>query len=153
MEYTNHNHLIEKYFKGQTTLDEERVIKELLSNRSDTSERYSEMEPYFSYVSHKQKRSKVVRLRLRNTYRIAGVAAVAATICFVFFLPFGNFTKQDTPTEQVVYLSDLERQELLESYEHFKSYMIDASEKLNQGMNSVARIDQFEVVKTYLETE
>lgn len=153
MEYTSHNHLIEKYFKGQTTLNEEKAIKEWLSNRSNNSDRYSEMESYFSYVTHKQKRIKIVKFRIRNTYRMVGVAAIAATVCFLFFLPFGNFTKQNAPTEQVVYLSDLEQQELLESYEHFKTYMIDASEKLNQGMNSVAHIDRFEVLKTHFEIE
>ncbi|MCY4268359.1 MAG: hypothetical protein OXC67_10830, partial [Flavobacteriaceae bacterium] len=136
MEYKNHNHLIDKYFKGQTTLKEEKAIKELLSNYSDSTDRYSEMGSYFSYVTYRQEKSKVMKLRLRKTYRFAGVAALAATICFAFFLPFGNFTKQKAPNEQVVYISDLEQQELLESYEHFKSYMINASEKLNQGMNS-----------------
>ncbi len=153
MEYINHNHLLDKYFKGQSTLEEEKAIKELLSKRFDSSDRYSEMGAYFSYVSHKQKKSKIIKLRWRNTYRIAGVVAVAASICIAFFLPFGNFTKQNTPTEQVVYLSDIEQQELLESYQHFKSYMINASEKLNQGMNSVAHIDRFQTVKTYLESE
>ena len=153
MEYKNHNHLIDKYFKGQTTLEEEKVINELLSNQSDTTDRYSEMSSYFSYVSHRQERSKTIKLRVRYTYRITAVAAIAAAICVVFFFPFGNFTNQNSPTEQVVYLSDLEEQELIESFEHFKSYMINASEKFNQGMNSASHIDRFEVVQTYLETE
>ncbi|MCY4561806.1 MAG: hypothetical protein OXC03_05795 [Flavobacteriaceae bacterium] len=154
MEYTNMKQLIEKYFKGETTLEEEKAIRELLSQRKETANEYSEMSSYFSYLSHKQTKSKVIKLRVRNAYRISAVAAVAATVFMAFFLPFGNFSKQqDTTTQQVVYLSDLEEQELIESFEHFKSYMIDASLKLNEGTNSLAHLDRIQVLETYLESE
>lgn len=148
------NILVEKYFRGETTLEEEsKIRKHLTANSEHKNAECDELSVLFDFISHKQKKIRSRKIQTRNTYRVLGVTAMAASITFfITLVPFKTVTSESQQVvDRVVYLSDLEQQEIIETYDQFRQYMISTSQMMNEGINSVSHLHKFEEVALILE--
>lgn len=148
------NILVEKYFRGETTLEEEaKIRKHLTANSGHTNDERCELSGFFDFISHKQKKTRSRKIRIRQTYHVLGVTAMAASIAlFIILSPFKTLTSESQQVvDRVVYLSDLEQQEILETYNQFREYMISTSQMMNEGINSVSHLNKFQEVALNLE--
>ena len=95
--------LLEKYFAGETSLDEEKKLKSYF-NSGDVSENHMEYVPLFNYFSNAQtenlekelelslvKKTRVVQMRIMRN-RIMGIAAGLAIVFASVFL-MNNYVK------------------------------------------------------------
>ena len=92
---TDHENLLKKYYKGETTLEEEKILKEqIVLDDLDSAEKdvfgYFKHENYvpddleeniFSKIKEKETNGKLIRMRL---YRIISAAAVILIILSVY---------------------------------------------------------------------
>jgi len=92
---TDHENLLKKYYKGETTLEEEKILKEqIVLDDLDSAEKdvfgYFKHENYvpddleeniFSKIKEKETNGKLIRMRL---YRIISTAAVILIILSVY---------------------------------------------------------------------
>lgn len=108
--------LVDRYFEGETTLDEERELKEYLATSDNIPEEYAVLRTMFGVMTAAQEvkapniEQKPVRRHLWG-WRIAGgmsIAAAAAVIIMMLVVPHNNteLTKPETikqPTTDVQY--------------------------------------------------
>ena len=77
-DYSEANRLIEKYYDGLTTVEEEKQIQHFLS-QPDLPERFDVEKEIFSYFDHKKKKP---HKSILTYFRWAGAAAVLAAVVF-----------------------------------------------------------------------
>ena len=141
--------ILEKYFEGQTTLEEERVLKAFFSG-GDIPPGLRKYEPHFKYLVSESERSsgsrlssgslagsKIVDLFPRNkrslVYWLSSVAAGIALIVTIFL-------KSDPYVRQLE--STYTDPEL--AYQEAKKVLLFVSSKLNNGTSELERLGRLD---------
>ena len=144
--------LLEKYYEGETTLREERLLKEWLG-RDDVPAHLMAERDQFLYMETQGKMgvlegqfddrvlkeisepplAKMVSLNRPWIYWISGAAATALIVVAILvqFNPFGK-TISDTYTDPSL------------AYEEAKKVMLFVSSKLNRGTENIKKVEKFD---------
>ena len=132
MESLNIKETIEKYFNGETTVAEEKMLRTYF-NESNVAPELEKFSPMFQYFTEaKQERyTKTIPLKpRRNYYRWASVAAV---VVVAFGVYFGNQYQ--------------EQQEAKYAYEQTKKAFDLLAQNFDRGTSKVGYLNQFEATK------
>ena len=134
--------LLDKFFKGQTTLKEEQMLKAYFQ-QEEVAEAYVPYQSYFSNVQTAQsvslkKQIRLYRKPLALTWakRVAAVAAVGMAIVWLSVPTF------DAPSEEEL------------AYAAFKENMFFMADQLNRAEQDIAYINHlYDKPKAYLKYE
>lgn len=136
MELNNIEKLLEKYFEGKTTLNEEVTIRQYFT----TNKVPVHLEPYqdlFGYYVVKQQEALakpiVLSKRLRLPYKWLSIAAM-----LVFILGVYIFKSQDDKLSQT---------QLLQDYQTTQQALDLISKNLNKGVFAMVQLKEFETTK------
>lgn len=150
MDYKNIDHLLEKYWAGESNLEEELILKDYFQ-QEDIAPQYEQFRPLFQYFSAKEETKlsadfdqkllqqlksvereevPVVSLNKNRVKSKTWMVRIAAAIALLFSLWF-LFEKPSNPG-----LADLDPQEIEEAkiaYKQAKAALLLLSGKLNKG--------------------
>ncbi len=149
--------LVDKYWEGKTTPDEETVLKTWYAEHADGSD--PETERYFSMLGNfaniksdpnisleLPEKTPVRRIKeprkFNYTYlsRIAAVLIVAMGLALIWKVQPNTIS---TETTEEVYTQE----EIQQSYEEAKSALLLIASKLNKGKEAVEQLDKFSETK------
>jgi len=157
MDYNNIKQILEKYWEGETSLQEENLLHEYF-NSDDVVEELKDVQPMFQYFKVEQstrienpKFDEQLLTQLEETMikpmrsvgnrrnRIIRLVASAAAIVLLAFSGLFIYQQMDTSgqiaeTEETLLLEDLTEEERL-AYEQTKAALAYVSSKLNRGTN------------------
>lgn len=154
MDYKNINHLLDKYWEGETSLKEEDTLKQYFNNGSIAPE-HRQFQPLFQFFKGEQdilisddfeKRllaelekepvAKVRNLNWKRTLRL--VAAVGIILLGAIFI----FNQLNAPKKgaKIIVLDDFEsEEERLEAYEATKAALKLLSGKMKKGSKKASK--------------
>lgn len=143
MELEQVHKYIERYFEGETSLEEEQTLVAYFS-QSEVAKSLLQYKPYFIAITQQRDEHSLVKfspVTKSKKVRLKHFAAVAAAaIAGVLVLQQTTVTPQPTPEEI--------------AFEEFKINMYLVAEQLNKGMQGVAYIENFnQATNKYLITE
>jgi len=138
MELTKIETILEKYFQGETSVSEEKELKNYFSS-SDVAHHLVHYKPMFGYFSKatEQKFNQTILLQAKKQY--VGWLSIAASV--VVLLGISTFTYLHQP-KQMDDLGTYESPE--EAFEATQKALSMLSEKVNVGIESVSYINEFQ---------
>lgn len=164
MDYINVKLLLEKYWDGETSLQEETTLREYF-NQSEVADDLKGIQPMFQYFQQEKthriendnfddavlaqletRTIRPLRTRTRVVRMISRVAAVALIAVCAYFAYDQFYASAKAP--EVLTYEDLTDEEKL-AYEQTKAALAYVSLKLNQGTNIAAT----NVIKVQKKTE
>lgn len=140
--------ILDKYWEGETSLQEEAQLREYFA-QDDVPAKYDSIKPMFQFFKQEQEAylngdfderlsSKLKAVEKQEpkakslTFYIRRVAAIAAILVGVFFVTNKVYTSIDPPG---VAMSDDEKKEAKLAYAEAKAALLLISKKLNKGTN------------------
>ena len=131
MELAKIEKLIEKYLEAETTLNEERILKDYFSKNDVPShlKEYKDMFIYFSNSSLDTSNKTISLPQNKSVMRWLSVAAIAVLFVSVFSIHQNNI---------------IERQEAELAYAETQKALELISFSLNKGNNAIAQLQTFE---------
>ena len=169
MDYNNIKQILEKYWEGETSLQEENLLHEYF-NSDDVVEELKDVQPMFQYFKVEQTTrienpnfDEALLTQLEGTVikpmrtinyrrnRIIRLVASAAAIIFITFSGLFIYQEMDksgqiAETEKTLQLEELTEEERI-AYEQTKEALAYLSSKLNRG-TSIATSNLIKVQKT-----
>ncbi len=140
MELVKIKQLLDAYFEGATSLEEERILQDYFNNRK-VAEEFIQHQPIFAGLkaAKEERSSKVFTLPASKQktlktwwYSVAAIAVVAFGVgSFYFAQP--HYTQEE--------------KEALAAFEKSKNAMMLLSENLNRGAEQLTFVNQFEITK------
>jgi hypothetical protein len=144
--------LLDRYFEGETTLEEENLLREYFSG-NEIPEKYHGMAAYFRFVQLEARRhldkpgfdqqfiaglagkktAKIIKFRQQYYYWATGIA-VSIMIMVAVFLKFDPFSSriEDTFHDPQI------------AYQEAKKILLFVADKLNQGTSHLEPVSRFE---------
>jgi hypothetical protein len=156
MKEYNIDELLNKYFEGETSLEEEYSLKEYF-NQSRIPEKYEKYSGHFKFLlSESQNRLedsdviadyKIERIKInRNNlifkigYTITAVAAVAA----ILIMAYTQYSSLPDKSLKLDFLSQDTYKDPELAYAETKKTLLYVSEKLNDGMEPLEKLSEFD---------
>lgn len=148
--------LLEKYFAGETSLDEENVLKEYF-NQPMISERYEKYVVHFRFIDSESKEilsndfdevlyEKILKTKIYKTnliYKIGySIAAVAAVVA-ILIMAYVQYSSLPFKSLRLDYLSQDTYKDPELAYAETKKTLLYVSEKMNIGMNKLEKLSKF----------
>lgn len=165
MGYNNIHQLLEKYWEGDTTLQEEKQLKDFFNHAKVPTE-LKEYQPLFQYFEYESQlkldndfedrlmaqldnnTATIVPLLTRNSTYVM-LRRIAAIALLIFSIGYGvTYYQSNASKPTTIALEDLTEEERLQ-FEQAKAALVFASEKLNRGASLAAT----GVVKVHKSTE
>lgn len=134
--------LVEKYFQGETSIAEEKLLKAYFSSNDVTPQlaKYQALFGYFETQKETQFEQKIT-LQPRKKFYVKWVGIAAS-----FLVLFGLSTFYFYPTQQKsVELGTFENSE--EAYFETQKALFMVSEQVNLGIKSVSHLNEYEKTK------
>lgn len=158
MDYKNIDGLIEKYFNGESSREEEKLINNFFQSELSNSEKYRQEKTMFSFfASEKELKSELIIENVmrpgkksgksRRMYFYAMAASIALLISF-FFL------QENRPQEQVLlYINGqpVENQEI--AMAEAQKALLLISKNLNEGTENLDYLTEFGKAEAILSNE
>jgi hypothetical protein len=153
MELNEIDQLINKYFEGETSLEEEAQIKAFFNSKRILPEKYQRLKAMFGFYESSKKETSELKIeniipfqkKKTNSFRIL-YYAVAASITILF----GIWFMHDSGTEKPVYAyingKPVENQEL--AYKEAQKALMMVSKNLNQGAKNVGHLSELDKALT-----
>lgn len=148
MEYKNIDQLIEKYFNGDSTLEDEHLIREYFSSSNKISDKHQQLKSLFEFYNEQSKATS--NLKLDNiiteskpkakTHKLIFMA-LAASIALLFSV----FLFQENSTEEKVY-AYINGQPVLDqqvAYNEAQKALLMISNNLNGGTKDLKHLVDF----------
>jgi hypothetical protein len=135
MELVNIEKLLEKYFEGETSLEQEAELRRYFTSHKVPAhlEAYQDLFGYFeSKASESFKKPLLPVKKAKLSYKWLSVAASIALLISVFI-----YNKNETKKEQ-----------LAQSYQSTQQALQLISKSLNKGAFAMAQLQEFEKTKT-----
>ena len=141
MEVQKIEQLIEQFLEGNTTLKEEKMLKEYFT-QNEVPSHLSVYEPLFGY--YKMTKSEISKdfqfpVKKQNYTKWFGVAASIVFITLITFF----YLQDSTPKQENLGTFDSPEEALVETH---KALQLVAN-NLNSGMESVSYLDEYEKTK------
>ena len=156
MDYKNINHLLEKYWEGETSLQEEETLRQYFNNGSVAPE-FRQFAPLFQYLKEEQdvlisddfekrlleqlENEPVAKVRKLNWMRvIRSVAAVGIVLLGAFFI-YQNTKPVEKPRgAKIIILDDFENEsEKQEAIATAKAALSLISKKMRKGSKKASK--------------
>jgi len=146
MELNRIENIIEKYFQGETTIAEEKELKEYFSS-PDVAQHLEQYKPMFGYFSQVKEQKSMQEIPLQSKKRNVAWLSIAASV--VFLLGIGTFMYvSEKNTSPVVAQSELgtydNPEEALAATQKALAML---SNNVNVGIESVQYIQEYEQSK------
>lgn len=137
MESRNVQELLEKYFEGESTVSDEKALKNYFASQNVAPEfaQYAPMFQYFS-VAKEERYTKTIPLKPRRQYY--RWASVAAAVVMAFGLYFGNEYRVQ---------KQLEQQEAQFAYEETKKALGLLAQNFEKGTSQFSHLNRFDEAK------
>ncbi len=140
MELTKIEELLEKYFEGVTTVEEEQVLQTYFSQDVVVSH-LQEYQPMFQYFAHAGAESPSKEISLKphkRNYQPWKWFAVAASVAVLVTIYIGNNTSKNN-------ISGINDPEV--AYKETKKALTLIAQNLNKGAEKIAYLEEFEKSK------
>lgn len=132
MEFKKIEALLEKYLEGETSLEEEVVLKTYFKKEQNLPKEWIQYRQFFAYYEF-AKNEFFPSTKIKSTARIKTWMMAAASIALVVSIQLsGIFESQKSP---------LELQEAEFVFQQFQTQMKNVSNHLNRGVQKVAYLD------------
>jgi hypothetical protein len=145
MELNRIENILEKYFQGETTIAEEKELKEYFSS-SNVAQHLEQYKPMFGYFSQVKQQKSTQNIPLKTKKRNVAWLSIAASI--VVLLSIGTYYVSEKNTAPVVAQSELgtynNPEEALKATQKALALL---SNNVNVGIESVQYIKEYEQSK------
>ncbi len=128
MDWDKTHLLMDRYFEGETTLEEEASLRRLFNSAAEIPEDLKKYQPLFTYFEQSQ-HTVFPTTKKPFSKQFLPWIAVAASVLIIFAIPFKS--QQQTPDEQ----------QLQQAYEELRSNMNVMSTYLNKGKKQLAYLE------------
>lgn len=152
MDWKELDTIIEKYYDGTTTLDEERTVRLFFESAEAIPEKYKATAELFKVfkleaeVHHPETITVFKDKRKLSIWKFAGLTGIAASICLIIIFTIINY--QPKAIDQIAEVTYAEQKK---AYYQTKEALLIVSENLNRGKKEINRLTIFnEVQKTIL---
>jgi hypothetical protein len=149
MEFKEIDHLIKKYFDGETSLEEENKIRHFLMQGDPLPEKYESMKAiflFFNSESEKKSRLKLESIiaRPRKQWKIGRISYFAAAACMALVLGFWFMTNHGEEKKVFAYINGrpVENREL--AYKEAQKALLLVSKNLNKGTEKISHLSEFD---------
>jgi hypothetical protein len=136
--------LVTKYFEGETTLAEEKVLKEYFSS-TDIASNLVQYQPLFAYLSNTSKQEFVQKMPLvksnNNPIKWLSIAASVVVLLGIGFYTFNNSSSPKATTELGTY------DDPQVAFEETQKALALLSNHVNVGIESVRYVETYEVTR------
>jgi len=141
MALNNIEQLLEKYFEGETSIDEEQALKDYYSseNVAPHLEMHKPLFGYFS-VAKNDVSNKTTSLQTKKRFRLVGIG-IAASLLFAV----GIVTFWDKPSAKQEELGSFEDPEI--AFRETQKALAMLSENVNVGIQSLEYVNEYEKTK------
>lgn len=148
MELANVEQLIEKYLQGETNLTEEQQLKQYFSTGKVASHLAS-YQPLFGYFAQSQKERFEREIPFKsNKITIAWISIAASILFFGGLFAYLNYKPASAPIQTVSDLGTFESPE--EAFEHTQKALAFLSENVNNGVEGIVYLNEFEKSKNLI---
>jgi predicted RNase H-like HicB family nuclease len=145
MELANIKQLLDKYFQGETNLEEENQLKSYFSSENIASE-LEQYRPLFGYFNLSSKEVFIIELPLKsNKITIAWISIAASILFFGGIFAYMNYKPSSAPVQTVSKLGTFESPE--EAFEQTQKALALLSENVNGGVEGIVYLSEFEKSK------
>jgi hypothetical protein len=146
MELARIEELIEKYFQGETTLVEEKQLKQYFSTET-VAAHLEHYKPLFNYltVNDKELFNKELSLPSKKRFSAAWIAIAASLVFFGVLFAYLNYKPSPAPAQVVSDLGSFDSPE--EAFEETQKALALLSENVNEGVKSIAYLNEYEKSK------
>lgn len=125
--------LLERYLEGETTLEEETVLRAYFKKEQNIPKKWIHYSHFFAYCESAKKESFPSSSKTKSKTPVKIWMMAAASIALVFGLQLsGLFESESTPLKQ---------QEAEFVFQQFQTQMKNVSSHLNKGVQKVAYLD------------
>ncbi|MBP4138850.1 hypothetical protein [Flavobacterium geliluteum] len=146
MELNNIENIIEKYFQGETSIAEEKQLKDYFSS-SNVAQHLKQYQPMFGYFSQVKEQKSTQEIPLQTKKRNVAWLSIAASVAVL--LAAGTFfyvsEKNTTPVVAQSELGTYDNPE--EALEATQKALALLSNNVNVGIESVQYIKEYEQSK------
>ena len=131
MEQPNIKSLIDRYLEGNTSLDEEAILRKFFTQSSNIPKEFTEFKPFFTFYRNAQNEKFIGTKKNSSINLIKTFLGVAALLAVIFTLQ----------TKQLYDVGQLSNEELAITYQEFQIQMQRVSSHLNRGAQNLAYLD------------
>lgn len=141
MALNNIEQVLEKYFEGETSIAEEKTLREYF-NSENVAPHLEPHKSLFTYYLHaqKDKLNKATHLPSKNNFKTIGIGVAAS-----LFLIIGIITFWDKPSEKQEDLGSFEDPEI--AFIETQKALAMLSKNVNVGIQSMEYINEYEESK------
>lgn len=146
MELARIEELIEKYFQGETTLAEEKQLKQYFSTET-VATHLEHYKPLFNYlaIGKEEQFKKELSFNQKTRFSRAWIAIAASLIFFGGLFAYLNYKPSPAPAQVVSDLGTFDTPE--EAFEETQKALALLSENVNEGVESIAYLNEYEKSK------
>ena len=145
MDLKNANVIINKFFSGETSQEEELSLKIYINSTENLPEKYNALKHYFRFTELESEiempNTTAIdsnnNIQHKKRIKILGSLAVAVTI-MIFISIFSTYTKRENlATEKINEITYYEKKQI---YNQAKEALLLISVNLNKGTNEIKRL-------------
>ncbi|MDD2986625.1 hypothetical protein [Flavobacterium sp.] len=143
MELAKIEKLLEKYFQGESNLAEEQQLKQYFSSKK-VAPHLAAYQPLFGYLNQSQKEvyQKELPLKPKASFSIAWISIAASILFFGGVFAYLNYKPASDPIQVASDLGTFESPE--EAFEHTQKALNFLSENVNNGVEGIVYLNEFE---------
>ena len=143
MELDRIEKLIDKYFEGETSIAEEKELKNYFSS-SDVAQHFEQYKSVFGYFSQAQSQqfNATIPLKAKKRTNVAWLSIAASVVILLGIGTFMYTKTNDKPSSQLSDLGTYDDPEV--ALAETQKALELVSEKINVGIGSVSYINEFE---------
>lgn len=143
MELHNIELLLEKYFEGETSIAEEKALRDYFSTQ-DVAQHLKQYTPMFCYFSHSKEQKSAKQVPLQSKKRHVAWLSLAASV--VVMLGIGTFAYfNDQPKDNLGTYNDPEI-----AFKETQKALSLLSGNVNKGLESVKYVEEYEESKNLI---
>lgn len=155
MEYKELESILEKYFNGDTSVEEEKLLKKYFQENKNISEKFASYRHLFGYYEDKatEKANFEINLPTKNhiinSKYIYYLVGVAASIILIFGIYFYSINTNETKV--LAYLNGVPVTDEQTAINETKSALLKISSKFNDGtqeLNNLTKLNKIENLLT-----
>lgn len=141
MESHNIRQLLEKYFDGETSVDDERVLKDYFSSDAVAPE-FSEYKDIFGFYAAEKTHTSTREFTIKKESNLRQILGIAASVVVILGIGFILLNTQPEASEDLGSFDDPE----IAFLETQKALAL-IGQNLNKGKKSISYLNEYEVTK------
>lgn len=151
MDCRNIYSIVEKFYDGETSIEEEKFLKDFIKQGSDIPGEFEVLKNYFSFTDTEKKAEQLIsfedihlerRRIIWNPRKVVGIISVAAMLVVLLSIPLKY--KHQKAIKRINEITYAERKHV---YNQTKEALLLISNNLNKGNNEIKRLAIFDEIK------